>query len=195
MLYSCPNFSAIQHLVHLNVGTPTPMRGPGSTPALFALESAMDELAIKLNMDPLELRLKNYAEIDEAPNLRGPANIFARPIKQGRNNSVGASAIRKLARCAMAMKFWAGAWPRALGRRRGTQPKFVSDCWQTELLARPALRRISAPALTPSSLEVVSDKTGMPLDKIQVVLGDSALPPGPISGGSSATATVLPGYR
>src|SRR5580658_8112171 len=43
LLYSSPNNMAIQHLVHLNVGTPTPMRGPGRTPALFAIESAMDE--------------------------------------------------------------------------------------------------------------------------------------------------------
>ncbi len=69
LLYSSPNNTAIQHLAHLNVGTPTPMRGPGRTPALFAIESAMDELAIKLNMDALELRLKNYAETDEASNL------------------------------------------------------------------------------------------------------------------------------
>jgi xanthine dehydrogenase YagR molybdenum-binding subunit len=68
LLYSCPNTSAIQHLAHLNVGTPTPMRGPGRTPALFAIESAMDELAIKLNLDPLEFRLRNYAETDDSSN-------------------------------------------------------------------------------------------------------------------------------
>ena len=65
MLYSCPHVAGVQHVVPLNVGTP-PMRGPGRTPALFAIESAMDELAIKLNMDPLELRLRNYAETDES---------------------------------------------------------------------------------------------------------------------------------
>ena len=65
MLYSCPNVAAIQHLVHVNIGTPTPMRGPGTVPGLWAIESAMDELAIKLKMDPLELRLKNYSETDE----------------------------------------------------------------------------------------------------------------------------------
>jgi xanthine dehydrogenase YagR molybdenum-binding subunit len=66
MLYSCPNVSGLQYEVPLNMGTPTPMRGPGRTPALFALESAMDELAVKLNMDPLEVRLRNYAETDES---------------------------------------------------------------------------------------------------------------------------------
>jgi xanthine dehydrogenase YagR molybdenum-binding subunit len=69
MLYSCPNVSAVQHLVPLNVGTPTPMRGPGRTPALFALESAMDELAELLDMDPLEIRLRNHAERDESKDL------------------------------------------------------------------------------------------------------------------------------
>ncbi len=68
MLYSSPNVHAVQHLVQLNVGTPTPMRGPGTTPGLFALDSAMDELAIQLNLDPLELRLRNYAERDEGEN-------------------------------------------------------------------------------------------------------------------------------
>ena len=69
MLYSCPNVSAVQHLVDLNVGTPTPMRGPGTTPGLYAIDSAMDELAVALDMDPLELRLKNYADQDEGKNL------------------------------------------------------------------------------------------------------------------------------
>jgi xanthine dehydrogenase YagR molybdenum-binding subunit len=68
MLYSCPNVTARQHEVKLNVGTPTPMRGPGRTPALFGIESALDDLAIKLNMDPLEVRLRNYAEKDEGSN-------------------------------------------------------------------------------------------------------------------------------
>ena len=68
MLYSCPNVRAEQYLIHKNIGTPTPMRGPGRTPSLFAIESAMDELAVKLNLDPIEVRLRNYAESDEGSN-------------------------------------------------------------------------------------------------------------------------------
>src|SRR6202011_3854579 len=48
MVYSCPNLSADQHLIKKNIGTPTPMRGPGLTPSLFAIEWAMDELAVNL---------------------------------------------------------------------------------------------------------------------------------------------------
>jgi len=67
-LYSVANLHVTSALVKRNVGTPTPMRGPGAVPGLFALESAMDELAIKLKMDPLELRLRNDTLIDEEKN-------------------------------------------------------------------------------------------------------------------------------
>src|ERR1035441_2785913 len=55
-------------MVKRNVGAPTPMRGPGAVPGLFALESAMDELAIKLKMDPVALRLHNDTLTDESNN-------------------------------------------------------------------------------------------------------------------------------
>ena len=65
-LYSTPNLEVTSALVKRNVGTPCPMRGPGAVPGLFALESAMDELAIKLKIDPVELRLKNDTLMDES---------------------------------------------------------------------------------------------------------------------------------
>ena len=48
----------------MNVNTPTPMRGPGEATGVFALESALDELAVALAMDPVELRLRNHADVD-----------------------------------------------------------------------------------------------------------------------------------
>ena len=54
-LYSCPNVAIAHHAVRVNIVTPTPMRAPGENPGLFAMESAMDELAYKLNMDPIDL--------------------------------------------------------------------------------------------------------------------------------------------
>src|SRR4029079_15895433 len=64
MLYDCPNVETQYDLVRVNVGTPTFMRAPGESTGTFALESAMDELAYALKMDPVALRLKNYAEKD-----------------------------------------------------------------------------------------------------------------------------------
>ena len=83
-LYSCPNLEVTTAMVRRNVGTPAPMRGPGAVPGLFALESAMDELAIKLNMDPLELRLKNDAERDEGRNLPVLLAPLERVLHDGR---------------------------------------------------------------------------------------------------------------
>src|SRR5439155_4850845 len=68
-LYSTPNLRITSGLVRRNVGTPTAMRGPGAVPGLFATESAMDELAIKLGIDPVQLRLRNEPEKDESNDL------------------------------------------------------------------------------------------------------------------------------
>jgi xanthine dehydrogenase YagR molybdenum-binding subunit len=62
--YATPAFDTATRLEHTNVGTPTALRPPQEAPGTFALESAMDELAYALDMDPLALRLRNYAEVD-----------------------------------------------------------------------------------------------------------------------------------
>jgi xanthine dehydrogenase YagR molybdenum-binding subunit len=64
LMYACPNVDTKYRLVSLNVNTPTPMRGPGEATGAIALECGMDELAHALNIDPIELRLRNYAETD-----------------------------------------------------------------------------------------------------------------------------------
>ena len=64
VMYACPNVSTTSRLVQLNLGTPTYMRAPGVATGTYTVEVAMDELAYSLQMDPLELRLRNYAEVD-----------------------------------------------------------------------------------------------------------------------------------
>src|SRR5438270_325670 len=68
MLYSCPNIDVTHRLVRLNLTSPCPMRAPGECPGVFALECAMDELAHKIDIDPVDFRLRNYAEKDENEN-------------------------------------------------------------------------------------------------------------------------------
>src|SRR5258707_15794762 len=82
-LYRCPNLRVTGGVVHRNVGTPTAMRGPGAVPGLFALESAMDELALRLNIDPVELRLRNDTQIDEALNLPFTSRHFKECLTVG----------------------------------------------------------------------------------------------------------------
>jgi xanthine dehydrogenase YagR molybdenum-binding subunit len=192
MLYSCPNVSARQHEVPLNVGTPTPMRGPGRTPALFAIESAMDELAVKLNLDPLEIRLRNYAEQDESSgrpwsskHLREAYQIGAQRFGWSqRKPAVGSM------RRGNEILGWGMAtctWP---ARQRPAEVR-VSLLRDGTAQASCATQDIGTGTYTLFA-EIVSDRTGVPIDKVKVLLGDSSLPPGPTSGGSTATASVIP---
>jgi xanthine dehydrogenase YagR molybdenum-binding subunit len=64
ILYTCPNLETSIRVVRLNLGVPTAMRAPGEAPGSFALESAMDELAYALGIDPIELRLRNFADVN-----------------------------------------------------------------------------------------------------------------------------------
>jgi xanthine dehydrogenase YagR molybdenum-binding subunit len=192
MLYSCPNVAAQQVVVSINVGTPTPMRGPGRTPALFAIESAMDELAVKLNMDPLELRLRNYAEQDESKGHPFSSKHLRECYEKGaerfgwskRNPKIGS--MRKgdeilgwgMATC---------TWP---AHQQGAEVR-VSLLADGTAEAACATQDIGTGTYTVFA-EIVSDRTGVPVDKVKVRLGNSDLPPGPISGGSSATASVVP---
>ena len=189
MLYSCPNVAADQREVELNTGTPTPMRGPGRVPALFAFESAMDELAVKLNMDPLEVRLRNYAEKDEGANLPWSSKHLREAYQMGaerfgwskRNPKVGSmTKDGEILGWGMATC----TWP-AHQRAAEVRVRLLAD---GTARASCATQDIGTGTYTVFA-EVVSDKTGIPVEKIQVSLGDSSLPPGPTSGGSSATAT------
>jgi len=194
MLYSCENLTANQTLIPMNIGTPTPMRGPGIVPGLFPLESAMDELAIKLNMDPLELRLKNYAEQDESFS---PVRPFSS---------------KHLRECyqAGAEKFgWSKRTPQVGSMKRGDEILgwgMATATWHAGRGSATVRVRLNADGTARATCatqdigtgtytifaQVVSEKTGIPIEKIEVVLGDSSLPDGPTSGGSTVTATVLP---
>ena len=194
MLYSCANVEASQQLVPMNIGTPTPMRGPGIVPGLFPLESAMDELAIQLNLDPLALRLKNYAEQDESYQ---PSRAFS------------SKRLRECYQTGAEKWGWSQRTPQVGSMRRNGEILgwgMASATWHAGRGSATVRVRLNADGTARASCatqdigtgtytifaQVVSEKTGIPVDKIQVVLGDSSLPDGPTSGGSTATATVLP---
>lgn len=194
MMYDCANVETDQKLVNLNIGTPTPMRGPGIVPGLFPLESAMDELAVRLNMDPLALRLKNYAEMDESYTP-------ARPFSSKRLRECYQTGAEKFG--------WSQRTPQVGSMRRDGEIigwGMSSATWHAGRGGATVRVRLNADGTARASCatqdigtgtytifaQVVSQKTGIPLSKIEVVLGDSTLPNGPTSGGSTVTATVLP---
>jgi xanthine dehydrogenase YagR molybdenum-binding subunit len=193
VLYSCENVSAIQKLVRLNVGTPTPMRGPGAAPGMFALDSAMDELAIKLKMDPIELRLKNYAEKDQSSDKPFSSKNLREAYKLGaerfgwskRTPEVGSM---HKGHEILGWGMGSATWPAG----RGGSEVRVRLMANGRARASCATQDIGTGTYTIFA-QVISDRTGIPVEKIEVVLGDSSLPPGPTSGGSTGTASVLPG--
>jgi xanthine dehydrogenase YagR molybdenum-binding subunit len=75
-LYNTANLNSVYKLVPLDVNTPCPVRGPGETSGSFAMESAIDEMAYQLKMDPLEFRLKNFAETDLNRNVPWSSNYL-----------------------------------------------------------------------------------------------------------------------
>jgi xanthine dehydrogenase YagR molybdenum-binding subunit len=190
--YSTPNLRATSGIVRRNVGTPTSMRGPGAVPGLFALESAIDELAVKLNIDPIKLRLLNEPKIDEGINKPFSSRHFVECLNTG------------------AEKFgWAQRTPQVGSMKKNglTVGWGVAGCsWIAERMATEATVDLRADRTARVSCatqdigtgtytvlaQIVAGKTGIPIDNIEVVLGDSALPPGPISGGSWATASTIP---
>jgi xanthine dehydrogenase YagR molybdenum-binding subunit len=191
-LYSCANLETSSATVRRNVGAPCPMRGPGAVPGIFALESAMDELAWKLKMNPVELRLKNDAKIDEGLNLpfssRHLAECFttgAEKIgwKRWKPEIGGLKREGKIVGLGMAAASWSSSRERCNAS--------VELCANGRVCVRCATQDIGTGTYTVFA-EVVYQKTGVPFDRIDVFLGDSSLPDGPTSGGSRATSALLP---
>ena len=83
LLYKCANASYAHKLARLDLATPCDMRAPSASTALFALESAMDELAVALNLDPLELRLRCYSERDQHNDLPFSSKALRECYRQG----------------------------------------------------------------------------------------------------------------
>jgi xanthine dehydrogenase YagR molybdenum-binding subunit len=190
--YSVPNLRATSGLVRRNVGTPTSMRGPGAVPGLFALESAMDELAIKLNMDPVKLRILNEPAKDEGLNLPFSSRHMVECLNVGaekfgwsrRTPQVGSMKKDGL------ILGWGVAGCSWIAERMGSEASVeLRDDGSARVSC--ATQDIGTGTYTVLS-QIVSDKTGIPHEKIEVVLGDTNLPSGAISGGSWATASVTP---
>jgi xanthine dehydrogenase YagR molybdenum-binding subunit len=203
-LYSTPNLLVTSALVRRNIGTPTPMRGPGAVPGLFALESAMDELAIALKMDPVQLRIVNDTLTDESQNKPFSSRHYKECLELGaekfgwarRNPTVGsmrkpvAKVLHKRSEPSDIILGW-GVAGASWGAFRGPCQASVSLLNDGTARVSCATQDIGTGTYTILA-QIVADRTGIAVDRVRVVLGDSSLLPGPTSGGSVVTATVLP---
>lgn len=190
MMYNVPNIDTKYRIVPLNVSTPAPMRGPGEATGSFALECAMDELSYKLNMDPIALRLANYAEVDPDTKLPWSSNF----LKDG--YKLGAEKIGWDKRKAEPGTVQEGEWKVGYGMATGTFGAFRSAATvkatlkpDGSLLLQSAVADIG-PGTATAMTKIAADSLGLPVDKIAFQLGNSSFPKAPMQGGSNTLATV-----
>ena len=195
IMYGCPNLSTTHRLVPLNVGTPTFQRAPGHATGTFALESAIDEMAYALQMDPIQLRLRNEPDADPEKQIPWSSRSLRQCYASGAD---------------------AFGWARRSAAPKGMRRRSTEIGWGVASATYPANRqaaharaRIAADGhvIVQSGTQdvgtgtytvmtqVAADALGCPMDQVAFQLGDSDFPEAPVSGGSQSVASVAPAVR
>ncbi|MBW4594509.1 MAG: xanthine dehydrogenase family protein molybdopterin-binding subunit [Brasilonema angustatum HA4187-MV1] len=190
MMYACPNIETSHRLVQLDQGTPTFMRAPGEASGSFALESAMDELAYALKIDPIELRLRNYAEVDPSKNLPWSSKSLRECYKvaaerfgwQKRNPKP------RSMRDANYLIGW-GMATATYPTNRSSASAIAQIMADGTAVIRTGSHDIGTGTYTVMT-QVAAEALGIPVEKIRIELGDTNLPETPVSGGSQTAASV-----
>src|SRR5438309_955113 len=190
--YSVPNLRVEFGRARRNVGSPTSMRGPGAVPGLYATESAMNELADQLKIDPVQLRIINEPKIDESLGIPFSSRHMLECLQLGGEKfgwSKRTPEVASMKRDGLTLG-WGMAGCTWMAARF---PAEATVHLRDDGTVRVACGTQDIGTGTYTNLaQIASQKTGVPLDKIEVALGDTSLPPGPISGGSMATSSVIP---
>jgi xanthine dehydrogenase YagR molybdenum-binding subunit len=189
-MYTCPNMRSVYRVVPLDVNLPTYMRGPGATTGTFALESTMDELAHRLGMDPIELRLRNEPDHDQTDGLPFSTRRLTDCLRQG-----------------AATFGWTQRNPVPRSRRDGDQligMGMAAAGYHTSRSESDAVARVNAdgtadvqsatsdmgPGTYTSMTQVAADALGLPMSRVRFALGDSRYPKAPSHSGSRTMASV-----
>ena len=191
--YSVPNLRVTFGRSKRNIGAGADMRGPGRVPGLYATESAMNELAEQLKIDPVKLRILTEPRLDESLGVPFSSRHLVECFEVG------------------AEKFgWSRRTPEVGSMKRdgltvgwgmaGCSWGSARDICQASVQLRDdgtvrvatATQDIGTGTYTILA-QLAAQKTGVSIDKVEVALGDTSLPPGPLSGGSLATGSLVPG--
>lgn len=194
MLYATPNQVTTHRLVKLDLGAPTFQRAPGEAPGTFALESAMDELAVKLGMDPVALRLKNYAETNPETGRPWSSKSLRECYR------IGAERFGWARRSATPGAMRDGDVLVGYGMASATYPSYRMPASASVRLTADAAGTVMALVQTASQdlgtgtytvmTQLAADALGLPPAQVRFELGDSRLPPSPVSGGSMTAAST-----
>jgi xanthine dehydrogenase YagR molybdenum-binding subunit len=190
LLYKSANAKYVHKLTRLDVPTPADMRAPGAATGVYALECAMDELAVALKIDPIELRLRCYSDRDQNQDVPYTSKQLQECYRQG------ASAFG-----------WDKRNPEPRSMRDGSDlvgwgmATGIWEALQVPTAARIVLTGNGHAEVTCATsdigtgtytimAQVAADMLGLPIDNVTVKLGDSTLPPSQVEGGSWTAASV-----
>jgi xanthine dehydrogenase YagR molybdenum-binding subunit len=190
-MYSVPNLRVTSGLAKRNIGTPTSMRGPGAVPGLFALESGMDELAIKLGMDPVQLRLLNEPSLDEGSGLPFTSRHFQECMRVGADRFGWAkrdAKVGSIKRDGLTLGWGMAACSWLAARFDCTASVELRDDGTVRVSS--AVQDIGTGTYTVMA-QMAAEMLGVEVDKVEVLLGDTDLPAGPLSGGSMLTSSLV----
>jgi xanthine dehydrogenase YagR molybdenum-binding subunit len=189
-LYSCANVQTFQRVIRTHTPAPCQMRAPGHAPGSFALESAMDELAYAVGIDPLELRLRNYSERDESSNQPFSSKALRECYRLGADR-FGWAARKPEPRSMQQGKLLVG-----MGMATAVYPAGRSSSSASirmspgpSVLVSAAAHDIGTGTYTILA-QIAAQTLGLPIDRVHVQLGDSSLPRAPGAGGSQTAVTV-----
>jgi xanthine dehydrogenase YagR molybdenum-binding subunit len=189
-LYTSPNAKYVHRLARVDLPTPSDMRAPGAATGVYGLECAMDELAVALKVDPVELRLRCYSDRDQHEDIPYTSKALRQCYRQG-----------------AAAFGWNRRNPEPRSMRDGSElvgwgmATGVWDAWQVAAAARIVLTANGHAEVASAfsdigtgthtiMAQVAADLLGLPLEAVTVRLGDSALPQAPVEGGSWTAASV-----
>ena len=190
--YSVPNLRVSFGRAKRNVGAGADMRGPGRVPGLYATESAMNELADQLKIDPVKLRLMNEPRIDEASGLPFSSRHIVECFELGAEKfgwSKRTPTIGSMKRDGLTLGWGMAGCSWIAARFAAAASVQLRDDGTARVAS--ATQDIGTGTYT-NLAQIASFRTGVPVEKVEVVLGDTTLPEGPLSGGSMATASIVP---
>ncbi|MFH7018442.1 xanthine dehydrogenase family protein molybdopterin-binding subunit [Flavobacterium sp. FlaQc-47] len=189
-MYDCANVSTKYRIAELDTCTPIWMRGPGEATGSFALESAIDELAHKLDLDPIEFRKRNHAEKDLEQNKPWSSKYLLECYEGGmerigwKNRKNKPGSVRE------------GEWLVGYGMGTGTFGSFRNPTTvKAKFLANGSLvLQCSVNDMGPGTATMMTaigaEITGIPTENVIIEMGRSGLPKGPTQGGSATTSSV-----
>ncbi len=189
-LYECPNVNTTYRLLPLDVNTPTWMRGPGPATGCFALESALDELSYKLNIDPIELRLINHTAANPVNKLPWSTRFLKECYAMGKEK-IGwknrPTVAGSLTEDGMLVGYGMAGGVFGAGRGQATAKGILKS--DGTLILQSAVSDMGTGTST-AMTNIGAALMGFPQSNVRFELGDTDFPTGPTQGGSGTTSAI-----